>query len=391
MAQHKMYDMKKRRTLDFQYGELKSDRAVINLGPQHPSTHGVLRLETEVEGEIVSEVWPRIGYLHRCFEKCAENSTYPQVIPYTDRLDYLSSMNNELPFVLGMEKLLGIEVPEKVTYIRTICSELNRIANHEVAVGTFVMDAGAMTPFLYYFIDREMILRLLEECSGGRMLYNYFWIGGLQRDVPPNFKEQCEDIIKGVRHRIKEANKLWLYNKIYVERTANIGILPPDVAINFACTGPMLRGSGIAYDLRKDQPYLNYDKFDFDVIVGKGEVGTIGDCWDRAWCRLQEMEQSCRIIEQALAQMPMEGDVRAAIPKRVKPPVGEFFYSCESPKGELGYYIVSDGSPKPTRVRCKSGSFSNLAVLPYISKGYMLADLILILGSIDIVLGEVDR
>jgi NADH-quinone oxidoreductase subunit D len=383
--------MKRKHILDLQYGGVNTDKMVLNMGPQHPSTHGVLRLEVELEGEIVSEVWPRIGYLHRCFEKCCENSTYPQIIPYVDRLDYLSSMNNELPYVLGMEKLLGIEVPEKVTYIRTILCELNRIANHQVAIGTFVMDAGAFTPFLYYFIDREYILRLFEECSGGRLLYNYFWIGGLQRDVPPNFKEQCYEIIKLVRERNEEAKKLFLYNKIFVERTANIGILPADVAINFACSGPVIRGSGVPFDLRKVQPYLNYDKFDWNVVVGKGEVGTLGDCWDRAWVRLQEMEESCKIIEQALAQMPMDGDVRANLPKRIKPEAGEFYYSCENPKGELGYYIVSDGTTIPSRVRCRSCSFVNLSVLPYISKGYMIADLVLILGSIDIVLGEVDR
>jgi len=264
--------MTRKNILDLEYSGVAMDRMIINLGPQHPSTHGVLRLEAELEGEIVSEIWPRIGYLHRCFEKCCENVTYPQVIPYIDRLDYIASMNNELPYVLGMEKLLGIEVSEKVTYIRTIFCELNRIANHQVAIGTFVMDAGAMTPFLYYFIDREMILRLFEECSGGRLLYNYFWIGGLQKDIPANFKEQCYDIIKAVRYRLKEANKLFLYNKIYLERTANVGVLPADVAINFACSGPVIRGSGVPFDIRTAQPYLNYDKFDWNVCVGKGEV-----------------------------------------------------------------------------------------------------------------------
>lgn len=383
--------MQKRRILDFEYGNIDTDRVVMNFGPQHPSTHGVLRLEAELEGEVVSEIWPRIGYLHRCFEKCAENSTYPQVIPFIDRLDYISSMNNELPYVLGMEKLLGIEVPEKVTYIRTILCELNRIANHQIATGTFVMDAGAYTPFLYFFIDREMIIDIFEKCTGARLLYNYFWIGGLQRDIYPGFKDDCLAVIKAVRERIKEADKLFLYNKILLERTANIGILPADVAINFACSGPVLRGSGVPFDLRKTRNYLNYDKFDWDVVVGKGEVGTVGDCWDRLWVRLAEMEESCKIIEQALEQMPFEGDVRANLPKRIKPEVGEFYFSCESPKGELGFYITSDGTLKPSRVRCRSCSFVNLSVLPYITKGYMIGDLILILGSIDIVLGEVDR
>ena len=383
--------MQKRRILDFEYGNIDTDRVVMNFGPQHPSTHGVLRLEAELEGEVVSEIWPRIGYLHRCFEKCAENSTYPQVIPFIDRLDYISSMNNELPYVLGMEKLLGIEVPEKVTYIRTILCELNRIANHQIATGTFVMDAGAYTPFLYFFIDREMIIDIFEKCTGARLLYNYFWIGGLQRDIYPGFKDDCLAVIKAVRERIKEADKLFLYNKILIERTANIGVLPADVAINFACSGPVLRASGVPFDLRKTRNYLNYDKFDWNVPVGKGEVGTVGDCWDRLWVRLAEMEESCKIIEQALEQMPFEGDVRANLPKRIKPEVGEFYFSCESPKGELGFYITSDGTLKPSRVRCRSSCFVNLSVLPYITKGYMIGDLILILGSIDIVLGEVDR
>ena len=383
--------MQKRRILDFEYGNIDTDRVVMNFGPQHPSTHGVLRLEAELEGEVVSEIWPRIGYLHRCFEKCAENSTYPQVIPFIDRLDYISSMNNELPYVLGMEKLLGIEVPEKVTYIRTILCELNRIANHQIATGTFVMDAGAYTPFLYFFIDREMIIDIFEKCTGARLLYNYFWIGGLQRDIYPGFKDDCLAVIKAVRERIKESDKLFLYNKILIERTANIGVLPADVAINFACSGPVLRASGVPFDLRKTRNYLNYDKFDWNVPVGKGEVGTVGDCWDRLWVRLAEMEESCKIIEQALEQMPFEGDVRANLPKRIKPEVGEFYFSCESPKGELGFYITSDGTLKPSRVRCRSSCFVNLSVLPYITKGYMIGDLILILGSIDIVLGEVDR
>lgn len=383
--------MQKKRILDFEYGQIDTDRVVINLGPQHPSTHGVLRLEAELEGEIVSEIWPRIGYLHRCFEKCCENSTYSQVIPFVDRLDYVSSMNNELPYVLGMEKMLGIEVSEKITYIRTIFAELNRIANHQLATGTFVMDAGAFTPFLYFFIDREMILNIFEKCSGSRLLYNYFWVGGLQQDIYPEFKKDCLEVIKAVRRRNEEAKKLFLYNKIFVERTANIGILPADVAINFACSGPVIRASGVPFDLRKSQPYLLYDKFDWNVPVGRGEVGTVGDCWDRAWVRIAEMEESCKIIEQALEVMPMDGDVKANIPKRIKPEVGEFYFSCENPKGELGFYITSDGSLKPSRVRCRSCSFVNLSVLPYITKGYMLGDLIMILGSIDIVLGEVDR
>lgn len=380
------------KTFEIDFGKVYSERMRLNVGPQHPSTHGVLRLEVELEGEVVTDVIPHIGYLHRCFEKHAENVTYPQVIPYIDRMDYISSMNNEWPYVMGMEKLLDIKVPEKVEYIRVICAELNRIANHQIAIATFGLDSGAFTPFLYYFRDREMIITLFEKLSGGRLLYNYFWIGGLMNDVHPTFAEDCLEIVKQVRKTNEEALDLLMYNKIFIERTANIGVLPADVAINYGCSGPVLRGSGVPYDLRKVEPYSIYDRFDFDVVVGKGEMGTLGDCWDRNIVRVREIFESCKIIEQAVAQMPKGPcDVRQAIPKRIKPPVGEFYCKAENPKGELGFYIISDGSPKPTRVRARATSFVNLSVLPEISKGYMIADLIMILGSLDIVLGEIDR
>jgi len=384
--------MLEKKTIDIDFSQVEAERMRVNMGPQHPSTHGVLRLEVELDGEIVTDVVPHIGYLHRCFEKTCENMTYPQVIPYIDRMDYISSMNNEWPYVMGMEKLMGIEVPERIEYIRVIMAELNRIANHQIAVATFGLDAGAFTPFLYLFRDREMILNLFEWASGGRLLYNYFWIGGLQRDVPPNFKETCLEIVKTVRKTNAEVMELLIGNKIFIERTANVGILPADVAINFGVTGPVLRGSGVPYDLRKVEPYSIYDRFDFDVIVGKGEMGTVGDCWDRNIVRMREMEESCKIIEQAVAQMPDEPkDVRLTVSKRVRPPKGEFYAKAENPKGELGFYIVSDGSAKPYRVRARATSFVNLSVLPVISKGYMIADLIMILGSLDIVLGEIDR
>lgn len=379
------------KTFEVDFGRVFSERMRLNVGPQHPSTHGVLRLEVELEGEIVTEVIPHIGYLHRCFEKHAENMTYPQVIPYVDRMDYIASMNNEWPYVMGVEKMLGIKVPERVEYIRVIAAELNRIANHQLAVATFGLDCGAFTPFLFLFRDREMIINLFEAMSGGRLLYNYMWVGGLQRDVPPTFKEDCLAIIKQMRATNAEVNELLIKNKIFIERTINIGILPADVAINFGCSGPVVRASGVPFDLRKDEPYGIYDRFDFNVIVGKGEMGTLGDCWDRNIVRMREMEESCRIVEQALAQMPSTGDVREMIPKRVKPPKAEVYSKAENPKGELGYYIVSDGSLKPSRVRARGCSFVNLSVLPDISKGYMVADLIMILGSLDIVLGEIDR
>lgn len=384
--------MLEKKTIEVDFSQVEAEKMRINMGPQHPSTHGVLRLEVELDGEIVTDVVPHIGYLHRCFEKTCENMTYPQVIPFIDRLDYISSMNNEWPYVIGMEKLLGIQVSDRIEYIRVIMAELNRIANHQLAVATFGLDAGAFTPFLYLFRDREMILNLFEWASGGRLLYNYYWIGGLQRDVPVNFKETCLDIVRTVRKTNAEVGRLLIDNKIFIERTANVGILPADVAINFGVTGPVLRGSGVPYDLRKVEPYSIYNRFDFDVIVGKGEVGTLGDCWDRNIVRMREMEESCKIIEQAVAQMPDgTSDVRETVPKRVKPPKGEFYAKAENPKGELGFYIVSDGSNKPYRVRARATSFVNLSVLPVITNGYMIADLIMILGSLDIVLGEIDR
>lgn len=383
--------MAEKRKVELNFDMIDSERMRLNVGPQHPSTHGVLRLEVEIDGEIVTEVIPHIGYLHRCFEKHAENMTYPQVIPYIDRMDYISSMNNEWPYVMAIEKLMDIKVPEKVEYIRVIMAELNRIANHEIAVAAFGLDAGAFTPFLYLFRDREFILSIFEKVCGGRLLYNYFWIGGLSADIYPTFKEDVLAIIKQVRITNQEIMDLLIKNKIFIDRTANVGILPADIAINYACSGPVLRGSGVPFDLRRSEPYSIYDRFDFEVQTGKGEMGTVGDCWDRNIVRMREMEESCKIIEQAIAQMPTEGDVRSAIPKKIRPPKGEIYCRAENPKGELGFYIISDGKEKPVRVKARGTSFVNLAVLPEISKGYMFADLIMILGSIDIVLGEVDR
>lgn len=377
--------------IDIDFSRIESDRMRLNVGPQHPSTHGVLRLEVELDGEVVTNVIPHIGYLHRCFEKYAENMNYQQVIPYIDRMDYISSMNNEFPYVLAVEKLMGIKVPERVEYIRVIMAELNRIANHQIAIATFGLDAGAFTPFLYLFRDREYILWIFEKASGARLLFNYFQVGGLANDVYPTFKEDVLNIVKQVRKTNEEIEKLLIYNKIFIDRTANVGVLPADVAINYGCSGPMLRGSGVPFDLRKAEPYSIYDRFDFEIPVGKGEVGTVGDCWDRNIVRMREIEQSCRIIEQAIEQMPNSGDVRSAIPKKIRPPKGEIYFRCENPKGELGFYIISDGKDKPYRVKGRAPSFVNLSVLPEISRGYLFADLIVILGSIDIVLGEIDR
>ena len=370
---------------------LRTDEMIINMGPQHPSTHGVLRLEIVVDGEIIVDVIPHIGYLHRCFEKHAEHMTnYQQVLPYADRMDYVAAMNMEHGYAVAMERMLKIEVPERVEYIRVIMAELQRIASHLVAVGTFGIDAGAFTPFLYAFHDRERILDLFEMTCGARLLYNYIWVGGLSHDLPPQFIDKAKEFCKYYRPRIKEFNDLLTYNEIFVKRTANVGILPRDVAIDYACSGPMLRGSGVNWDLRRDDPYSVYDRFEWEPQVGKGEMGTVGDTWDRHIVRMREIEQSVNIIEQALAGIP-EGNVQAAIPKRIRPERGETYARTEAPRGEIGYYIVSDGSTTPFRVKARSPAFVNLSVLPEISRGAMLADLVLIAAGVDIVLGEVDR
>lgn len=386
-----MYDLTEDIIEQIESGRLKTDELVLNLGPQHPSTHGVLRLVLVLDGEMILKVVPVIGYLHRCFEKHAEAMTYPQVIPYTDRMDYLASMNNNHGYAIAMERMLGIELPERVEYIRLIMAELQRIASHLIAIGTFGMDIGAFTPFLYCFRDREAILDIFERTCGARLLYNYIWVGGLSHDVYNGFERDVADFVKMFRPNIKELNDLLTYNKIFVERTANVGILPADVAINYGCTGPMLRGSGVEFDIRKNDPYCIYDRFEWDVVVGKGEVGTTGDCWDRHIVRVREMEQSCNIIEQALASFP-EGDITSALPKRIRPAKGaEVYARVENPRGELGYYVVSHGTTNPTRVKVRAPSFVNLSVIDEISRGQLIADLIAILGSIDIVLGEVDR
>ncbi len=369
---------------------LKTEEMVLNMGPQHPSTHGVLRLELVIEGEIIKDVIPHIGYLHRCFEKHCEAMTYPQIIPYTDRMDYLASMGNEFGYVVAMERLMGIEVPERVEYIRVIMAELQRIASHLVALGTYGADIGAFTPFLFCFRDREKILNLFEITCGARLLYNYMWIGGVSHDLHPDFIRLAKEFIKEFRPNLKELNDLLTFNQIFIDRTANVGILPAETAINYGITGPNLRASGVKWDLRINDPYSIYDRFDFEIPIGKGEKGTVGDCWDRYYMRMLEMEESLKIVEQALDQIP-DGDVSSAIPKRVKPPAGQIYSRVENARGELGYFIISDGSVNPTRVKVRAPSFVNMEVFGELCKGHMIADVVAILGSIDIVLGEIDR
>jgi len=379
---------------------LRTEEMVLNMGPQHPSTHGVLRLEVVTDGEVVVDVVPHLGYLHRCFEKHAEALPFNQIIPYVDRLDYLASMNSEHVYVMGVEKMLGIEneIPKRIEYIRVVVAELNRMASHFVALGTYAMDIGAYTPFLWMMRDREQILRLLEWVSGARMLYNYIWIGGLFYDLPVGFEERCAEFIQYLKPKIIELQQLVIDNKIFVQRTANVGVLPLPVAINYGCTGPMLRGSGLRYDLRRVDGYSVYPELDFDIPIGEGKMGTAGDCWDRTWVRVAECWESVKIIEQSLAKLLGEHkrtpsfDPQAVVPKKIRPKAMDFYIRGESPKGELGFFFRTDGrSDIPVRCRARSCCYHNLSVIGEMSKGALLADLVAIIGSIDVVMGEVDR
>ena len=377
-----------------------STEMVINMGPQHPSTHGVLRLELITDGEIVKDIVPHLGYLHRCFDKHAESMNYVKSIPFTDRLDYLASMNNSHSFVMGVERMLGIEdkLPKRVEYIRVLVCELNRIASHLIAIGTYGIDIGAFTPFLWCFRDREHIMNMLEWASGSRMLYNYIWVGGLFYDLPVGFEERCKDFVKYFKPKLDELDELLTNNEIFIQRTANIGVLPADVAINFGCSGPMLRASGIKWDLRRVDGYSVYPELEFDIPVGKGSMGTLGDCWDRYKVRVDEVRESLKIIEQCIdrlmsdfARLP-DFDPRALVPKKVNLKSQSYYVRAENPKGELGFYFeTQDKTDIPRRVKARGPSFNNLSVLPELGKGVLIADLIAILGSIDIVLGEVDR
>lgn len=388
------------RAYEARLAAIGSEEMVINMGPQHPSTHGVLRLQLITDGEIVKEVIPHLGYLHRCFEKHAESMNYGKTIPFTDRMDYLASMNNSHAFVMGVERMLGIDgqIPKRIEYIRVLVCELNRIASHLIAIGTYGIDIGAFTPFMWCFRDREHIMNMLEWASGSRMLYNYIWVGGLFYDLPVGFEERCAEFITYFKPKLIELDELLTTNQIFISRTANIGILPSDVAINYGCSGPMLRASGIKWDLRRVDGYSVYPEIEFEIPVGKGEAGTTGDCWDRYKVRVDEIRESVKIIEQCLERLsgPLkrtpEFDPRALVPKKVNLKPQDYYVRAENPKGELGFYFVTqEKTDVPKRVKARGPSFNNLSVLPELAKGVLIADLIAILGSIDIVLGEVDR
>ncbi len=365
---------------------LETETITINLGPQHPSTHGVFRMIATLDGETILDLEPVMGYLHRCQEKIGERNTYLQNIPYTDRLDYICSMSNNLAYVMAVEKLAGIEVPERAEYIRIIMVELTRIVNHAVAIGALLNDLGCFfTPMLYGLEERERILDLFEMASGSRMMCNYMRFGGLRYDLPPEFVPELKELVATLPGFIDELERLLTDNEILRIRCQGVGLLPPQVAVAHSCTGPLLRASGVDYDIRKVDSYSIYDRFDFEVPLGKN-----GDVYDRYMVRIQEMRQSTKILEQALEQIP-EGEFCVKLPRVFKPPEGEAYHRIESPKGELGFYLVSDGSANPYRYKIRSPTFINLTVLPYLCRGHKVADVVIILGSIDIVLGEVDR
>ena len=384
----------------YSLADLKSEEMVISLGPQHPSTHGVLRLEVVSDGELVVDVVPHLGYLHRCFEKHAESLPFNQIIPYVDRLDYMASMNSEHAYVMAVEKMMGLtgKLPLRIEYIRVLVAELNRIASHFVAIGTYGLDIGAYTPFLWLMRDREHIQRMLEWVSGARMLYNYVWVGGLFYDLPVGFEEKVLAFLPTLKNTLVEVVKIVEENTVFIKRTANVGILPINLAINVGCTGPVLRGSGLQYDLRKVDGYSVYPTMEFDIPVGEGKVGTTGDCWDRNHVRLQECFESVKLIEQCISQLlgserrTVDFNPQEFVPKKIRPSAMDTYVRAENPKGELGFFIRSDGrSDIPLRMKVRACSFHHLAVIPEIAKGAYLADLVAIIGSMDLVMGEVDR
>jgi NADH-quinone oxidoreductase subunit D len=389
---------------------IRTEELILNMGPQHPSTHGVLHVLLKLNGEVVVDAQPSIGYIHRSIEKLVENRLYYQCMPLICRLDYLAALSNEFAFVRTVEELLGISIPERAEYIRVVMAELARIASHLVWLGTFGLDLGAMTPFLYCFREREEALDLIEMATGSRMMSNYMRVGGVKLDLPADFFDAARSFADDFVHRVDEYEQLLTTNEVFLVRTKGIGVLTKEEAINLGVTGPILRASGQGFDLRKNRPYSVYDRFDFEIAVAEN-----GDCYDRYLVRIKEMRESARIVRQGLDSMPEGTHILHApklvlppkdelkismeslihhfelIVKGMKPPAGEIYSSIESPRGELGFYLISDGSPKPYRLKIRAPSFVNLQALPAMIKGMMIGDVVAIIGSLDIVLGEIDR
>jgi NADH-quinone oxidoreductase subunit D len=364
---------------------LGADEIILNMGPQHPSTHGVLRVKLKLDGEKVIGSECIIGYLHRGVEKIGENRSYPQFTPYVDRTDYVAAVSNGLGYCQAVEILLGVEVPPRAAWVRTILTELQRIASHLLWLGTHALDIGAITPLFYTFREREEILKIFEKYCGARLTTHAFRIGGLLYEIYDGFEEDVKRFCRDFDNKITDYEDLLTENRIWVERTRNVGVLTPEDAIDLGVTGPVLRASGVKWDIRKAFPYAAYDKFDFEIPTGQN-----GDTYDRYLVRMEEMRQSRRIILQAIDTIP-EGPVMARIGKVLKPPPGEVYHSIEAPKGELGYYIVSDGSVQPYRLRIRPPSFINLQAFNKMARGHLVADVVAIIGTLDIVLGEIDR
>lgn len=371
--------------------DLRTEELVFNMGPQHPATHGVLRVVIKSDGEFVQGLQPHIGNLHRCAEKIGESVPFYQWVPYVDRMDYLAAMCNEHIACMAIEKAAGIVVPERAECCRVIVAEVQRILSHLFAMGVYGLDLGAFTPFLHQFRERERGLDLLDHLSGGRLLYHYVRIGGVKRDFSQEWLDELEAFLAAVEKRLPEYNTLLLHNHIFQQRTAGVGVIDRATCVAWGVTGPALRAAGVDFDVRRDAPYSIYDRFAFDVPHGhSGLAGVVGDCFHRHWVRFREVEESLKIVRQALRQMP-QGETMGKVPRGLKPAVGEVYVRGENPRGELAVYLVTDGGDKAWRARCRGPSFSNIAVITDTAKGTLLADLVAVIGSLDIVLGEVDR
>ncbi|MHC4608848.1 MAG: NADH-quinone oxidoreductase subunit D [Planctomycetota bacterium] len=378
-------------------GDVQTEELLINMGPQHPATHGVLRIVLRTDGELVLEAIPHIGYLHRCAEKIGEHVRPIQFIPYTDRMDYVAAMNNNQGFALAIEKLAGVDVPERAKYLRVIFAELNRIASHLVTFGAFGLDMGAFTVFMYAFREREMVLDMFEAACGARLTYSYLTVGGVTEDVPEGWFDRCVEFLDYFEPKLVEYNQLLSFNQIFVKRTSKVGFISAEDAIRWGLTGPCLRGSGVKWDLRRATPYEIYDRFEFDIPIarpgGTDEIPRgviVGDAWCRYYIRLLEMEQSVRILRQAIRDIP-DGPVLAKRVKNLKLPDDEVYLEVENPRGQLGFYVRGDGSAIPARVKARGPSFCNLSIMSYLASNHLIADMPALIGSIDVVMGEVDR
>jgi NADH-quinone oxidoreductase subunit D len=369
---------------------LRTEEMTLNMGPQHPSTHGVLRFVVKADGEVMREAIPDVGYLHRSIEKIAEKVGYHGFMPYTDRVDYVCAMFTNQGWGMACEKLAGIEVPRRGEYCRVIAAEFNRIASHLLSVGTMAMDIGANTPFTHALREREMINDLIEELCGARLTFNYMRIGGVGWDLPPGWREKALAYLDHFEPILDEYNALISDNKIYIERLINVGVVTPEEAVNFNLVGPNLRACGIKWDIRKDIPYSVYPEFDFNVPIGTGAQGTLGDSMDRYNVRILELKESVKILRQALKAIP-DGPVLAKVPRNFKPHAGECQIRVESARGDMGWYVVSDGSGYPWRVHVRTGSFAAMGIVQKLSRGLMIADLVALIASLDVIAPEVDR